>query len=162
MANLPISGLTSLAEAPAEDDEIELLDKSDTTYHSNGTNKRNSLANFRKGVHRVVSESSDFTIDPAVHTDGCIVLLDPNSGSSYRLISCPVLASQPSAGYSITILMTGFGSVRFNSNDGINEVADGGTNTVRVFISYIGSDVWSGTILTAGGVTSGFFTNADA
>ncbi len=40
------SGLTELAEVPETTDEVVVLDKSDTTMSSAGTNKRNSHKNF--------------------------------------------------------------------------------------------------------------------
>jgi hypothetical protein len=113
------------------------------------------------GSPAVISESSDFTLDPAGdHPDGCKILLTPAAGTSVRFITLPVLASQPTAGYSITILFTGAGNLQVQSNDTANFVSSAGAPTVLVTISYVGSDIWSVASI-AGAPVLGFITNID-
>jgi|SRR3990167_1984355 len=77
MADLEISNLTSLT-TPASADSLEILDASDTTYGSAGTNKRITYTNFVSGI------LSDLGITSSVAElnllDGITVLSGDNTG----------------------------------------------------------------------------------
>lgn len=119
------------------------------------------------GSPAVISESSDFTLDKDVHTDGCKVLLAPQAGTNSRNVTLPLLANQPAAGYSIEILMTsvGVGSV-YVANNAFNSFV-GASTLIKIELSYVGANLWYVICFYDGGASTttpvtGSITNSDA
>ena len=50
MATRKITGLTELATTPADDDLVQIIDVSDTTFSANGTNKKIQVSNLLAGA----------------------------------------------------------------------------------------------------------------
>ena len=62
MADTKITGLTELAEAPADDDLIEVVDVSDTTMSAEGTNKKITATNLGSGYALLAGRSGGQTL----------------------------------------------------------------------------------------------------
>lgn len=102
MANSKITGLDTHAARPALDDLIEMVDTSDTTMAGTGTNKQVPYENLVEPL--VIVETGDFQIDPAVHKDRCLVLVDGlGTTSGLRYITLPEIADHPEPGYTIDV-----------------------------------------------------------
>lgn len=80
MADTKISALTQLtgADSVAASDELELVDKSDTTMDASGTNKRITAADLAQAVHEQVPEVT--TTTPAAPAAGVKIFARKRAG----------------------------------------------------------------------------------
>lgn len=76
MADTKISALTELAAAPADLDELALVDKSDTSMAASGTTKRIKSINLRRGLETVFHAVNDFGTDNTGASDAIPELQD--------------------------------------------------------------------------------------
>lgn len=104
MADTKTTGLGELAETPAIDDLIPIVDVNDTTMSAEGTNKGIKYGNLI-GPTLVVS-SSNIQIDPTVHPNGCVFELENSSYDSPKQIKLPAIAAQPPPGTIYRVICT--------------------------------------------------------
>lgn len=107
MANQKISDLAALT-APAPTDELEVLDKADTTMASTGTNKRSLLSAVLKGGYKITTITT-FTA-PTPTGDGWRNVLIATALTDNATIAAP--SGTPALGNMLKIVITASGSTR--------------------------------------------------